>query len=220
MVDALVSGGPRGAQLRTMCYMVGGNKELVEQCRPMFETSAKTIFHVGPLDDAVRCETILWRANSLIGWEYREIARLLVQIGQSAFRVSSPPSHFIPFDPTLSHQIKIEQVDPWSRCRSRSYEETPPVAPARNDLTSSRPHRIIPPDQTICRVQHRWMRTVVGAGFKSGCSMRGPQESYSPDPTSSRPIPRHLARSNHLTSAYLPIFDALSRTTKTASIGG
>jgi len=49
VVDAPVSGGPRGAQLRTMCYMVGGDKELVEQCRPVFETSAASIFHVGPL---------------------------------------------------------------------------------------------------------------------------------------------------------------------------
>ena len=49
VIDAPVSGGPRGAQLRTMCYMVGGEKELVERCRPVFETSAKSIFHVGPL---------------------------------------------------------------------------------------------------------------------------------------------------------------------------
>ena len=49
VVDAPVSGGPRGAQLRTMCYMVGGDKELVERCRPVFETSAKSIFHIGPL---------------------------------------------------------------------------------------------------------------------------------------------------------------------------
>jgi 3-hydroxyisobutyrate dehydrogenase-like beta-hydroxyacid dehydrogenase len=49
VVDTPVSGGPRGAQLRTMCYMVGGDKELVERCRPVFETSAKSIFHLGPL---------------------------------------------------------------------------------------------------------------------------------------------------------------------------
>jgi len=35
--------------MRTMCYMVGGNNDLVERCRPVFETSAKSIFHVGPL---------------------------------------------------------------------------------------------------------------------------------------------------------------------------
>jgi 2-hydroxy-3-oxopropionate reductase len=49
VVDAPVSGGPRGAQSRAMCYMVGGDKELVERCRPIFETSAKSIFHLGPL---------------------------------------------------------------------------------------------------------------------------------------------------------------------------
>lgn len=49
VVDAPVSGGSRGAQLRTMCYMVGGEKVLVERCRPIFETSAKSLFHVGPL---------------------------------------------------------------------------------------------------------------------------------------------------------------------------
>jgi 3-hydroxyisobutyrate dehydrogenase-like beta-hydroxyacid dehydrogenase len=32
-----------------MCYMVGGDKELVERCRPIFETSAKSTFHLGPL---------------------------------------------------------------------------------------------------------------------------------------------------------------------------
>ena len=49
IVDAPVSGGPRGAELRTMCYMVGGDKEFVERCHPIFETSAKSIFHLGPL---------------------------------------------------------------------------------------------------------------------------------------------------------------------------
>ena len=49
VIDAPVSGGPRGAQSRAMCYMVGGDKELVERCRPIFETSAKSIFHLGPL---------------------------------------------------------------------------------------------------------------------------------------------------------------------------
>ncbi len=49
VIDAPVSGGPRGAQTRTMCYMVGGAKDLVDQCRPAFETSGKSIFHLGPL---------------------------------------------------------------------------------------------------------------------------------------------------------------------------
>lgn len=49
VIDAPVSGGARGAQTRTMCYMVGGDKELVDRCRPIFETSGKSIFHLGLL---------------------------------------------------------------------------------------------------------------------------------------------------------------------------
>lgn len=49
LIDAPVSGGARGAQTRTMCYMVGGEQALVDRCRPVFETSGKNIFHLGPL---------------------------------------------------------------------------------------------------------------------------------------------------------------------------
>jgi 3-hydroxyisobutyrate dehydrogenase len=49
VIDAPVSGGARGAQSQTMCYMVGGAKDLVDRCRPIFETSGKSIFHLGPL---------------------------------------------------------------------------------------------------------------------------------------------------------------------------
>jgi len=49
VIDAPVSGGARGAQTRSMCYMVGGDKELVDRCRPIFETSGKNIFHLGAL---------------------------------------------------------------------------------------------------------------------------------------------------------------------------
>jgi 3-hydroxyisobutyrate dehydrogenase-like beta-hydroxyacid dehydrogenase len=49
VIDAPVSGGARGAETHTMCYMVGGPKELVDRCRPVFETSGKSIFHFGPL---------------------------------------------------------------------------------------------------------------------------------------------------------------------------
>ena len=49
VIDAPVSGGARGAQTRAICYMVGGDKELVDRCRPIFETSGTSIFHLGPL---------------------------------------------------------------------------------------------------------------------------------------------------------------------------
>jgi 2-hydroxy-3-oxopropionate reductase len=49
VIDAPVSGGARGAQTRSMCYMVGGEAELVARCHPIFETSGATIFHLGAL---------------------------------------------------------------------------------------------------------------------------------------------------------------------------
>ncbi len=49
VIDAPVSGGPRGAQTRAMCYMIGGDKELVDKCRPIFATSGNNILHLGAL---------------------------------------------------------------------------------------------------------------------------------------------------------------------------
>ncbi len=49
LIDAEVSGGERGAQAQTLCYMVGGDKAAFEKCRPVFETSGASIFHLGDL---------------------------------------------------------------------------------------------------------------------------------------------------------------------------
>jgi 3-hydroxyisobutyrate dehydrogenase-like beta-hydroxyacid dehydrogenase len=49
VIDAQVSGGERGAQQKTLCYMVGGDKALLDKCRPVFATSGAHIFHLGDL---------------------------------------------------------------------------------------------------------------------------------------------------------------------------
>jgi 2-hydroxy-3-oxopropionate reductase len=49
VVDAQVSGGERGAYVQGLSYMVGGAKEHVEKCRPVFTASGKDVFHVGGL---------------------------------------------------------------------------------------------------------------------------------------------------------------------------
>jgi len=49
VIDAEVSGGERGAEAKTLCYMVGGDKALFEKCRPVFATSGANIFHLGAL---------------------------------------------------------------------------------------------------------------------------------------------------------------------------
>jgi 3-hydroxyisobutyrate dehydrogenase-like beta-hydroxyacid dehydrogenase len=49
VIDAPVSGGQKGAEDRQLCYMVGGEAEVLEKCRPVFDTSASHIFHLGEL---------------------------------------------------------------------------------------------------------------------------------------------------------------------------
>ncbi len=49
VIDAEVSGGETGAYAKTLCYMVGGDKEAFEKCRTVFATSGANIFHLGDL---------------------------------------------------------------------------------------------------------------------------------------------------------------------------
>ena len=59
ILDAQISGGERGAQEKQLCYMVGGEKETLERCRPLFLTSGTNIFHVGGLGSGAKAKMIL-----------------------------------------------------------------------------------------------------------------------------------------------------------------
>jgi 2-hydroxy-3-oxopropionate reductase len=47
VLDAPVSGFPKGAETRSLTIMVGGEKDLLDRCRYIFETMGNRIFHVG-----------------------------------------------------------------------------------------------------------------------------------------------------------------------------
>lgn len=49
MVDAPLSGGPRGAEAGELSVMIGGSAADVERCQPIFEPLAGTVEHVGDL---------------------------------------------------------------------------------------------------------------------------------------------------------------------------
>ncbi len=49
LLDAPVSGGNRGGLAGTLTVMVGGDPEVLETARPMLETFAEKIFHLGPV---------------------------------------------------------------------------------------------------------------------------------------------------------------------------
>jgi 2-hydroxy-3-oxopropionate reductase len=52
LVDAPVSGGARGAQERTMSFMVGGEDAVLDICEPLFRLSGPTILRTGPTGTA------------------------------------------------------------------------------------------------------------------------------------------------------------------------
>jgi 3-hydroxyisobutyrate dehydrogenase-like beta-hydroxyacid dehydrogenase len=59
VIDAPISGGETGARQRSLCYMVGGDKSLVERCREVFSTSAAEIFHMGALGSGAAAKMIV-----------------------------------------------------------------------------------------------------------------------------------------------------------------
>jgi 3-hydroxyisobutyrate dehydrogenase-like beta-hydroxyacid dehydrogenase len=72
LIDAPVSGSERGAKAKTMSYMVGGSKEALEKCRPLFETSGPKIRHVGALGAGVRAKLahqIIITVNMMAAYE-------------------------------------------------------------------------------------------------------------------------------------------------------
>ena len=78
VLDAQVSGGSVGAWERTLCYMVGGDRELFERCRPVFATSGKSIFHVGPLGAGAAtkvAQQMIFCINRLSAYEGMRLAQ-------------------------------------------------------------------------------------------------------------------------------------------------
>jgi 3-hydroxyisobutyrate dehydrogenase-like beta-hydroxyacid dehydrogenase len=47
LLGSPISGGRDGAQAGTLTTMVGGNTDVVEQCRPLLKTYSDQVFHVG-----------------------------------------------------------------------------------------------------------------------------------------------------------------------------
>jgi len=63
MMDAPVSGAPLKAADGTLSIMVGGKKEIFDQCQPILEVMGEKIFHVGE----VGMGEVVKLANNLIG---------------------------------------------------------------------------------------------------------------------------------------------------------
>ena len=53
LIDAPVTGGAHRAEEGTLCYMVGGDADIVDRCRPVFATSAEKVVHAGELGSGI-----------------------------------------------------------------------------------------------------------------------------------------------------------------------
>ena len=84
IIDAPITGGATGAEAGTLCYMVGGSADTLEQCRAYFETSADKIVHAGALGTGIALKL----CNNLITYAeftaMSEATRLAEAAGLSA----------------------------------------------------------------------------------------------------------------------------------------
>ncbi|MSQ07629.1 MAG: NAD(P)-dependent oxidoreductase [Dehalococcoidia bacterium] len=49
VLDAPVSGGPRGARTRNLAVWVGGDREVYERCKPALDAIGDKVYYVGPI---------------------------------------------------------------------------------------------------------------------------------------------------------------------------
>lgn len=78
VVDACVTGGPTGADQGRLTYMVGGEPEDLERCRPVFATAARAIVHTGPLGTGAAtklCNNLMTYLGFLAAFEATTLAR-------------------------------------------------------------------------------------------------------------------------------------------------
>ena len=59
LIDVPMSGGEKGAEDGTLCYMAGGDAAVLEKCRSVFATSASHIFHLGDLGTGATAKMLI-----------------------------------------------------------------------------------------------------------------------------------------------------------------
>ena len=78
VLDACVTGGAANAAAGKLTYMVGGDAEKLERCRPAFETSAAKIVHTGPLGSGAAtklCNNLMTYLAWLAAFDSLHLAR-------------------------------------------------------------------------------------------------------------------------------------------------
>lgn len=120
LIDAAISGGARGAEAGTLCYMVGGAPSAVARARPFFETSAESVIHAGALGAGMLlklCNNLVTYAEFLAMSEAARLAEagglsvdLLREVGKSNGVVNETMHSFISNRNALAERLDEAQL--------------------------------------------------------------------------------------------------------------
>ena len=121
LVDAAVSGGAQGAESGTLCYMVGGDADVVARARPVLETSADSVIHAGPTGSGLLlklCNNVMTYAGFLAMSEATRLAEagglsaeLLREVGKSNGVVNESMFQFVSNRNALAQSCSEAQMD-------------------------------------------------------------------------------------------------------------
>ena len=121
LIDAAISGGAAGAEAGTLCYMVGGDADVVERARPVFETSADKIVHAGEIGTGLLlklCNNLITYAEFMAMSEATRLAEagglsadMLREVGKSNGVVNESMHSFVSNRNALVKTCTDEQMD-------------------------------------------------------------------------------------------------------------
>ncbi|MGZ8210522.1 MAG: NAD(P)-dependent oxidoreductase [Burkholderiales bacterium] len=81
MLDAPVSGGPRGARSRQLALWVGGDRTVFERCRPVLDAIGDEVMYIGPIGTGLVAKLVNNLAHYTIQTALAEIFTLGVKAG-------------------------------------------------------------------------------------------------------------------------------------------
>lgn len=121
LIDAAISGGAQGAEEARLCYMVGGDAEVVERARPVFLTSGNSVVHAGALGTGILlklCNNLITYAEFMAMSEAVRLAEagglsasMLREVGKSNGVVNESMFQFISNRNALANQCSEEEMD-------------------------------------------------------------------------------------------------------------
>ncbi len=121
VIDAAISGGAQGAELGSLCYMVGGALSDFDKAKPVFETSADKVIHAGDVGSGLLlklCNNMITYAEFLAMSEAVKLAdaggidfNLLKEVGQSNGIINDVMHQFISNRNALAKSCSEQEME-------------------------------------------------------------------------------------------------------------